>query len=58
MEQALPVVISCCVGIGLCVVYLLYLVARSILSRYWEKHPKQIEIDDNVLTIDLDSGKK
>ena len=58
MEQVLPVVIGCSVGIALCVVYLICLALKGLLSKFWANHPKHIEIEDNVLTIDLKKRKK
>ena len=58
MEQVLPVVIGCSVGIALCVVYLICLALKGLMSKFWANHPKHIEIEDNVLTIDLKKRKK
>ena len=58
MEQVLPVVIGCSVGIAACVVYLICLALKGLLSKFWANHPKYIEIEDNVLTIDLKKRKK
>lgn len=58
MQQVLPVVIGCSVGIALCVVYLICLALKGLLSKFWASHPKHIEIEDNVLTIDLKKRKK
>ncbi len=58
MQDILPIVIGCGVGIALCIIYLLCLGTRALLRKFWANHPKRIEIDDNVLTIEIKKGQK
>ena len=56
MKQVLPIIISCIVGIVLCVVYLVFLFVRSL--KKGSKGMESFDFDENTLTIDLKRHKK
>lgn len=57
MKQVLPIVIFCCVGIALCLVYLVFLIVKSINSVKPRKR-ESFDFDENTLTINLKKRKK
>lgn len=57
MEKVLPLIIICAVGIALCIAYITYVFVRA-LRRKFGKNKDRFEIEDDVLTIKLDSKRR
>lgn len=56
MENVLPIIIVCGVGIALSLAYIVALCVKAIRTRPRRKH--EFEIEENVLTIKLGRRKK
>lgn len=56
MEQVLPVIIVCGVGIALSLAYIFSVSIKALRRRPPRKH--EFEIEENVLTIKLGKRKK
>lgn len=57
MKQVLPIIIFCCVGIVLCLAYLVFLIVKSLNSSKPRKR-ESFDFDENTLTISLKKRKK
>ena len=57
MKEVLPVIIFCCIGIVLCIGYLVFLLVRAIKGNHG-KRVESFDFDENTLTIDLTKRKK
>lgn len=57
MKQVLPIIIFCCVGIVLCLAYLVFLIVKSVNSSKPRKR-ESFDFDENTLTISLKKRKK
>lgn len=57
MKQVLPIIIFCCVGIALCLAYLVFLIVKSVNSSKPRKS-ESFDFDENTLTISLKKRKK
>lgn len=57
MKQVLSIVIFCCVGIAVCLAYLVFLIVKSINSTKPRKK-ESFDFDENTLTINLKKRKK
>ena len=56
MNQVLPIIIVCGVGIGLCFAYIVYLCVRALRANPSSRRTHEFEIEEDVLTVKL--GKK
>lgn len=56
MEQILPIIIGCSVGISICLGWLVFVFVRHLRTK---RHPKQevFEMDDRTLTVKLNNKK-
>ena len=57
MDQILPVIIVCGVGIALCVAYILFLVIRTVRANPPQRRKHEFEIEEDVLTVSLGRRK-
>ena len=58
MNQILPVIIVCAVGIGLCLGYIVFLCVKAVRANPPAKHKQVFEIEEDVLTVKLGRRKK
>lgn len=57
MDKVLPIIIICCVGIGLAFAYIVFVLVRALMQKRHGTNPRnEFEIDDNTLIVKL--GKK
>lgn len=57
MEKVLPLIIICSIGIALCLAYLTFVLVKALRKKFG-KNRNRFEIEDDVLTIELDRKKK
>ena len=58
MDKVLPIIIVCSVGIALCLAYIVWMCVKVLRAKLPKRHPRELEIEDDVLTIQLTRGKK
>lgn len=58
MDKVLPIIVVCSVGIALCLAYIVYMCFKMLRAKLPKRPPRELEIEDDVLTIQLKRGKK
>ena len=58
MDNVLPIVIVCGVGIVASIVYILFQCVKAMRAHPRFRHKHEFEIEEDVLTIKLDRRKK
>lgn len=56
MEQAIPIIVICSVGMAVCLAYLIYALIKALRNKGKFRKRNTFEIDEDSLTIKL--GKK
>lgn len=57
MQEVLPIIIICCVGLAICLGLLFYYFLRFIVRHFRNRH-EEFELDENVLTINLEKKRR
>lgn len=57
MQQVLPIIIVCCVGLSICFGLLVFYFVRFIVRHFKHKR-EEFELDENTLTINLDKKRR
>ena len=58
MDKVLPIIIVCGVGIALSLAYIAWQCVKVLRANLPKRRPRELEIEDDVLTIKLGRGKK
>lgn len=52
MDEVMPLVIICVIGIGGCVLYMLFLAIVALRRRFC-RYKEEFELDEDVLVVDI-----
>ena len=57
MNQVLPIIVVCGVGIALCLAYIAFVCVRAVRANPPARRTREFEIEEDVLTVKLEKRK-